>query len=62
MKVIKAETPGLPQKDIMCIVAERWAASPLKGGKSKRSVEATTDGTLQDVTDQLNTLGLGSSS
>lgn len=62
MKVIKAESPSLPQKEIMRMVAEQWAASPLKGKSSKLGVEATTDGTLQDVTDQLNTLELGSGS
>ncbi|KAL2106866.1 hypothetical protein VUR80DRAFT_6100 [Thermomyces stellatus] len=62
MKVVKAENPGMPQKEIMRIVAERWAASPYKGGRNRASVESTADGVLQDVTDRLNTLELASGS
>ncbi|SPO05076.1 uncharacterized protein DNG_07761 [Cephalotrichum gorgonifer] len=64
MKVVRAENPKVPQKEIMRLVAQKWAASPRKGGDgSVAPVETTTDKApdmaLRDVTDQLNSLDLG---
>ena len=59
MKVVRAENPKVPQREIMRLVAEKWAANAKKGGG--KDVEAEPAGAaLRDVTDQLNALALGS--
>ena len=61
MRVVRAENPKVPQKEIMRLVAEKWAASSRKKEGSKATeAEPTTGAALRDVTDQLNALGLGS--
>lgn len=59
MKVVRAENPKVPQKEIMRLVAEKWAASARKGGSRTGEDGPTTGAALRDVTDKLNELGLG---
>lgn len=60
MKVVRAENPKVPQKEIMRLVAEKWAASARKEGRGSRTGEdgPTTGAALRDVTDKLNALRL----
>jgi predicted SprT family Zn-dependent metalloprotease len=49
MKLVKADNPGSPQKDVMRIIADRWA------NKSSRMANASE---AEDITDQLDKLTL----
>lgn len=57
MKIVRADNPKVPQREIMRLIAEKWAASAKKGGKDGEA--ESSDAALRDVTDQLNALGLG---
>lgn len=58
MRFVRAQNPNLPQKEIMRLVAEKWAASPQKARVTKPEVKYKTSGVLQDLTSQLEALEL----
>jgi predicted SprT family Zn-dependent metalloprotease len=58
MSVLRSENPTIPQKDIMRLVAQRWAESPQKRASIKGAQGEKT--TAQGITDQLKALSLDS--